>query len=197
MEAKEVINKILSEAKSQADEIIRQAEKELAEYNAASKQQADEFSQQSAQIAQNQAQDRKQRILASARMNSRKQILAAKQKVLGEVFADARRRLEAMEPAQYQELFAKLICAAVESGDETVVAGRRENILDAAFVEKINAQYKGKTPAKLKLADKKGDFDRGVILERGSVHVNISVDVLLQMARENLETSIAAELFAK
>lgn len=197
MEAKEVINKILSEAEAQADEIIAQANKELADYNRQTEQQLSEFSQRSSQLAQSEADDKKQRMLASARMNSRKQILTAKQKVLSDVFAKAGEKLLAMGSDSYKELFTRLIYSAIESGDETVAVGRREDVLDASFVEQLNSQYKGEIPLKLKFSEQRGDFDRGVLLKRGDVRVNISVEVLLQMARESLETAIAGELFVK
>jgi len=196
MEAKEVISKILSEANAKADELLSKANQEVAEYNRQTDEQVAAFDERSRQIAASQAEDKKQRMLASARMQCRKDILTAKQKVLSNVYAAAKKRLLDMDGDSYKQLFKRLIISAVESGDEVVITGRKETVLDAAFVEQINSEKK-EASWKLQLSNDKGDFDRGVLLVRGNVRVNISVDVLLQMAKDSLETTIATELFPK
>ncbi len=196
MEAKEVISKILSEANAGSDEIIAKANEEAAEYNMQTDEQLAAFDERSRQLAASHADDKKQRMLASSRMKSRKEILTAKQEVLSNVFATAKQRLIEMDGDSYQQLFKRLIISAVESGDETIIAGRKEDVLDASLVEQINAEKKD-AGWKLELSKDRGDFDRGALLVRGNVRVNIAVDVLLQMAKDSLETEIAAQLFPR
>ncbi len=196
MEAKEVISKILSEANAKADEIIAKGGEEVAEFNKQTDEQLGDFQERSRQMADTQAEDKKQRLLASSRMQSRKQILAAKQEVLSNIYASAKRHLLEMDGDSYRQLFKRLIISSVESGDEVVMTGRKEDVLDASFVEQINAEKKD-AGWKLELSKDKGDFDKGVLLVRDKVRVNISVDVLLQMAKDSLETEIAAELFPR
>ena len=197
MEAKEVIDKILSEAKNEANDILNKAKQEVADYQKQTASQLADFDKQSEQLAADAADDKKRRILAAARMKSRKDLLFTKQKVLSEVFEAAKQKLISMDTDSYRKLFTELICSAVESGDETVIAGKDETLIDADLIEKINQDDSLKNASNLKFAKEKGEFDRGVILVRGDVRVNISIEVLLQMARESLETAIASELFAQ
>ncbi|MFI4912123.1 MAG: V-type ATP synthase subunit E [Sedimentisphaeraceae bacterium JB056] len=197
MEAKEVIEKILSEAREEADAIIKKAEQEVSEFNEETEKLLADFDKQSETLAKNAADDKKQRILASARMKSRKDILSSKQKVLAEVFENARQKLLDTDRDSYRNLYKKLISSAVENGDEVVIAGRKEDVIDASLTEEINADPGFEKASNLTFSQERGDFDRGVVLKRGDVRVNISVSVLLQMARESLETTIATELFAQ
>jgi V/A-type H+-transporting ATPase subunit E len=196
MEAKEVIEKILSEARSEADEIKKKAQVEADDYTKETEQQLSDFDKQTQQLAQNAADDKRQRILAASRMKNRKDVLAAKQKVLERVFENARESILSLDRDSYRGLFKHLISSAVQNGDEELIAGRDEDVLDASLAEELNSDPAFENAANLSFSQEKGDFDRGVLVRRGDVRINISLDVLLQMARENLETEIASELFA-
>jgi V/A-type H+/Na+-transporting ATPase subunit E len=196
MEAKEVIEKIQAEAKSEADAILKEAAQQAADYNKQTQEQLAEFDKQTEHLAQAAADDKKQRILAAARMKRGKDKLSAKQKVLTKIFEAAKENMLSMDKSAYRDMFKRLICTAVESGEETVIAGQKEKIIDASVIDQINQDEKSKAE-KLKFADEKGEFDYGVCLIKGDVRTNITVDVLLQTARENLETKIAASVFAE
>jgi vacuolar-type H+-ATPase subunit E/Vma4 len=45
------------------------------------------------------------------------------------------------------------------------------------------------------LADEKQDLGAGFILRRGKIKTNVSLDVLLERARKELEIELAKELF--
>ena len=83
---------------------------------------------------------------------------------------------------------------AAQSGDEEVIIGSNENHIDQAFIEKINQQLSANSKGNLKLSEQRGNIDGGFILKRGKIKVNVSVDVLLSQARENLEVELAKEL---
>jgi V/A-type H+/Na+-transporting ATPase subunit E len=197
MEAKEVIDKILSEAQSEADEIMDEGRKKADEYKKATQEQLDDFDNQSEQLAAKAAEDKKQRILAAMRMKNRKDVLSSKQDVLAKVFDNAREKLLGMDRQSFRSLFKTLICSAVQTGEEEIIAGRSEDVLDGSLIDEINSDPDFEKASGLSFSGQKGDFDRGVVVRRGDVRTNISVEVLLQMARENLETEIATELFTR
>ncbi len=60
--------------------------------------------------------------------------------------------------------------------------------IDAVFIKKVNEN--------LKLSDEKADFKAGFVLKEGKIKINVSIDVLLTQARQELEIELAKELFS-
>jgi vacuolar-type H+-ATPase subunit E/Vma4 len=100
-----------------------------------------------------------------------------------------------MDAADYQGLMEKLILSAVQSGDEELVVDKNEGRIDAGFVERLNSKLSDK--GHLKLSDSRADIGAGFILQKGRVRVNGSLKVLIDTARENLQTALAGELFGQ
>jgi len=155
------------------------------------------FRAETERLAEAAAADRKSRMLANARMEIRKESLAAKHALLDEVFARARERTAALPDGEYQQLVAQLMVKAVESGDEEVIVGRNENRINDRLIKEVNRQLGPGYKGNLRMSNDRADFDSGFILRRGRVQVNVSTDVLVAQAREALETEIAAVLFAE
>lgn len=197
MDAGQVTEKILADAKAEAEEIKKAAEeKEQAEQEKLDKQLA-EFRRETGLLAQKAARDRKLHILAQARMNNAKQFLAEKRKLLDKVFVEARRQLQNLPDEQYIKLMTRLMLAAVQTGDEEVIVGKNERRIDHNFIKQLNRELGPGYKGNLRLANDKDDFEAGFILRRGKIKTNVSTDVLLSQARKELEIWLAKELFSE
>jgi V/A-type H+-transporting ATPase subunit E len=194
MEADQVITKILSDARAQAEAIKKQAEQREAAETAKLNEDLARFEQETQAQAQKAAADERSQRLAVARMEAAKEYAAAKAVLLNEVFTQARQKIEKLPDGEYHELMAKLMAAAVETGDEKVVPGRNDPRIDARLVADVNARLKDK--GKLTLSDEKHNFGNGFLLQRGKVRTNVSVDVLVGQARKDLEIEVARDLFS-
>ena len=94
MEAEPVTQKILADAKAEADGITREAgEKESVELAKLNKQ-LQEYNRQTEILADRAGKDEKLHILAAARMEIAGELLAEKRKILDEVFSRACRQLQ-------------------------------------------------------------------------------------------------------
>jgi V/A-type H+-transporting ATPase subunit E len=195
MEGQQVIEKILADAKAEAEKIKKQAKEKEAVEQAKLKEQLREFDKQTQAIAKKAGEDKKAHLLAAARMDIAKQLLAEKRKILDEVFAQAREHLENLSDEQYCKLMAKLMLKAVESGDEEVVIDNEEKRIDQKFIKNINQQLAPGRKGNLKLSEEKANLGRGFILKRGKIKNNVSIEVLFTQAREELEVELAKELF--
>ena len=206
MEGQQVIEKILADAGTEAEKIKKQAKEKEAVEQAKLKEQLREFDKQTQAIAQKTGEDKKAHLLAAARMDIARQLLAEKRKILDEVFAQARQQIENLSDEQYCELMAKLMLEAVETGDEEVIIDNEEKRIDQKFIENINQQLapgrtrQGEAPCRspkgnLRLSEEKANLGRGFILKRGKVKNDVSVKVLLARARRELEIGLAKELF--
>lgn len=197
MEAQQVINKILSEAKAQADRIKTEAQQNLSEQQAQFDKQLSEYKEQTDRLAQKMAEDKKSQMLAAARMSIAKKYLAEKRKLLQEVFDKAGQQLTSMPDEQYRKLMIKLIKAAVETGDEEVIVDTSEKKLDQEFIKQVNRELGPGFHGNLRLSQQKQPIGGGFILQRGKIRNNVSLPVLLEEAKKELEIELAKELFAE
>ena len=195
MEAEQVVEKILADAKAEADKIKKQADDQEAAEQAKLTEQLDEYKKQTELLAKKAGEDEKSHILAAARMDIAKEYLAEKRKILDEVFEQARRQLQNLPDEEYHTLIKKLLLDTVETGDEEVVIDTNENRIDHEFIKQINREPGSGKKGDLKLSDQKQDIGAGFILKRGKIKTNVSIGVLLEQARKELEIELAKEMF--
>ena len=196
MEAEQVIQKILSDAKAQAETITKEAEAKAAAEQAKAEAQLAEYRQQAEVLAQQAAEDEKSHVLAAARMEAAKEYLAEKSRILDEVFERARQSLGELPDNEYRDLMARLMLEAVETGDEEVVIGKDETRIDQGLVKEVNDKLGGDKKHELRLADDRCDLPAGFLLRRGKIKSNVSPDVLLGQARNALVIELAQSLFS-
>ena len=195
MEAEQVVGKILAEAKAEAEKIKAEAEAKTAAERAELESQLGEYRKESKVLAESKAEDKKQRLLAKARMAIVKESLVTKKSLLDEVFATAQQQIKNLPDDKYLELMGRLMIKAAETGDEEVIVGAGEKRIDQAFIDKINRQVGSEAKANLKLSDDKADIGSGFILRRGKIRMNVSGQVLVANARQELDIELARELF--
>lgn len=195
MEAVQVVEKILADAKAEAEKIKKQTEANEAAEQAKLAEQLDEHKKQTEILARKAGEDEESHILAAARMDIAMQLLAAKRKILDEVFEQARQQLQNLPDEEYRTLCTKLMLEAVETGEEEIVVDKNENRIDQDLIDQVNQQLAPKGKGNLKLSDEKQDIVAGFILKRGQIKTNVSLAVLLDQARKELEIDMAKELF--
>ena len=195
MEAVQVVEKILADAKTEAEKIKKQTEENEAAEQAKLSRQLDEYKKQTEILAKKAGEDEESHILAAARMDIAKQLLAEKRKILDEVFQQARQQLQNLPDEEYRTLCTKLMLEAVETGDEEVIVDKNETRINQDFIDQVNRQLSSKGKGELKLSDQKQDIGAGFVLKRGQIKTNVSLSVLLDQARKELEIDLAKELF--
>ena len=195
MDAEQVIKKILSEANNEAAKIKAEADEKQAAEQSKLAEQLGEYKKQSDILAKKAAEEKKEHLLAAARMDIAKEYLAAKRKILDEVFEKAREQMQNLRDDEYIRLMTKLMLDAVETGDEEVIVNKNEKRIDQKFIKHINRELGPGFKGNLRLADEKQNLGAGFILRRGKIKTNVSLDVLLERARKELEIELAKELF--
>lgn len=196
MEAEQVVQKILADAKAEAEKTRSEAREKESDEQAKLDEQLEQFKKQTQLLAQKAADDEKSHILAAARMDIAKQHLAEKRKLLDGVFQQAHRRIQNLPNEQYRNLMAKLMLGAVETGDEEVIVGKGENRIDQQLINQVNKHLGSSSKGNLRLSEEREDITGGFILRRGKIKTNVSIDVLLNQARKELEIELAKELFS-
>jgi len=196
MQAEQVIEKILSDAKAEADAIIKEAEAKAAAEKAKADARLADYRQQAEALAQQAAEDEKSHILAAARMEAAKEYLAEKTRIMDAVFKRAEQRLAELPENEYRELMGRLMAEAVETGDEEVLVGQSESRIDQNFINEVNGKLPEGKQGNLKLASERHDLPGGFVLRRGKIKTNVTPAVLLEQAHNDLVIDLAKTLFA-
>jgi V/A-type H+-transporting ATPase subunit E len=197
MEAEQVVEKILADARAEADKIKKQADEIEADEQAKLSEQLDEYKKQTETLARQAGEDEKSHILAAVRMNIAKEFLAEKRKIIDEVYEQARQQLQNLPDKEYRALIKKLLLDTVETGDEEVIVDTNEGRIDNDFIKQINRELGPGYKGNLKLSKERQNLGAGFIMTRGKVKTNVSIEVLLDQARKELEIQLAKELFEK
>lgn len=196
MEAEQVIDKILSDAKAEAQKIAGRADAEAAAEQTDHDAQLSEYSEQTKELAKDAAEDEKAHIMAAGRMEVAKEYLAEKRKILDEVFDQAREQIRNLSDDEYRKLMTKLMIEAIETGDEEVVVDNNETRIGLDFIKEVNRKLGPGFQGNLRLANEKQNVEGGFLLRRGKIKTNVSLTVLIEQARKDLEIELAQTLFA-
>lgn len=195
MDSAQVVEKILSEAQVEADRILSEAKEKVAIDESSLESTLADYRKESETLAVAAGAEKKSRMLATARMELRKESLTCSQGFLDEVFKKAEAQIVGMEDDGYCQLMGSLMIKAVETGSEEVVVGNEESRIDNGFVKQINRKLGPGFKGNLLLAQDRVDIGGGFILRRGKVQTNVSIEVLISQARQELEMELAATLF--
>ena len=195
MEAEQVVQKILADAQAEAERIAAEADRKEAAEQAKLNEQLAQYRKQTESLAKKAGEDEESHILAAARMDMARQLLAEKRKILDEVFEQARRQMMELPDDPYRHLCTKLMLQVIETGDEEVVVDKNERRINHDLINQVNRQLGPNRKGAVKLSDERHDIGAGFILRRGKVKTNVSLEVLLDQARKELEIELARQLF--
>ena len=195
MNAEQVVQKILAEAKAEAEKIVNDAKDKAAEQGDQLDTQIAEFEDKTAQLAKEAAEDKLQRMLAGARMDNGKQLLEAKGEILNDIFEQSRKAVNDLSDERYLAWVTAAMKQAVESGDEEVIIGKDEKRIDEAFISRVNKQLGAGFKGNLSLSSQRADISGGFILARGKVQVNASTDVMIENLKESMQIELSQMLF--
>lgn len=95
----------------------------------------------------------------------------------------------------YQDLMIALMLRAVQTGDERILIGRGETRINDKMIKNVNRQLGPGFKGNIQLDPQRVDIDGGFLVRRGNIQVNVSVDVLIGQARQQLEMELANQVF--
>ena len=192
-----IVSHIRDEAQAEKDAALAQAkaaaEGIAAEFAKKAEAEAEEMIRAGKEAAE-------QRVLRQERTNrleARKDILGLKQGLVSAAFDKAREAVLALDEDKYVAFLAAQAGAAALTGSEELVLGKGDrDRLGARIVEAANAAAaKRGLPGTMKLSDAVLPAEGGLVLRRGSIEVNCTLDKLLEMSHSSLDANVASVLF--
>ena len=190
-----ILYQIEEEAKSSADKIIEDANKEAQAIAAKADATCQELKAAAEVKATANAEDILKKSRSAAAMQRKKNLLTAKQEVIGEVIDKAQKSLYAMDDAAYFALIEKML-------DKFVLAEEGEIRFNAKDLKRMPAGFEKKIAA---AAQKKGgvlalssqtcEIDGGFLLVYGGIEENCSFAAMFAAEKESLQDKVHTLMF--
>lgn len=191
----QITGKILEDAKSEAAIVLENTKQEIAERREALLREIEQKKSQDLAGAKTAADDRYERLLSSAELEAKKELLAAKREVLGEVFLKAKEKLSSLEKENYLGLLKELVLSAVVSGDEEILLSEKDKkAVGEELVLAVNKELGEK--GKVVLSKETTRASGGVVVSGKETSINNTFDALLKSLEEKLVPELARELFS-
>ena len=192
-----ITKEIASEAEAEITAVLTEAAQQasaLSEEYAAKAKAAEEELMRAGREA---AEQRVQRQERTNRLEAKKDILGLKQELVSAAYDKAKKAVLGMDEDKYVAFLSKQVCAAALTGSEEVILSAADRSrLGEKLVSAANAALKERgLPGELSLSDEARPISGGLVLRRGSIEVNCTLDKLLEMSRSSLDAEVASVLF--
>ena len=184
MSVEGIRKRIIDDAKKEAKFISDAAEKEADAILAGGESEADEYFEHQKKLLEERYSKERDRSVISKRLELTKQQLDRKQRWMDRAFDEAYKKLTAQDDKTYRDLMIDLIAKVSSLKNEEVVFGKKG---DETLLKGIIRGLNSKTGGAFTLSKRRGGFDWGFILKRGSVQTNMSIDSLFKYKRGDLE----------
>lgn len=196
----EIGERILADARREAEEELSRAGAAADEARASARQEAERVRAEVMRAAEAEARSERQRILAAGEMEPKRALLAAKGELIAETLARVRARLgSATSGAQYKRLLLSWIerGAADLPGPEVEVILAERDVRAKVLGEKDLASLAPRLPGRrLVLSRETRPILGGVVLRSGAVELNASFDARLEARQDELAAEIARRMFS-
>ena len=192
-----ILDKLRAESQAEAEAILAKAKAEADAITARFAKQAEQEKAAAMEKGKKSAEERQDRLIRAAEMESKKTILGAKQAVLDRAFSQAREKLLHLPRENYVSLLASLAAGSAGSGEEAVVlnAKDRKELGEQVVAEANRLRTEAGKTGFLTLSGETADIDGGLLLRDTASEVNCTFETLLRLSREELAGQAAAILF--
>lgn len=178
-----IIDKIISDAKAEANVILENARKDAEIKINAAKEKADKEMAAYIKLAQAEAEKAAAKEISGAEMSAKKMILAKKQEILEETIRLAKDKLFSLSGEEYEKTIISMIKNAKESGEIILSQEDRQN-----FGEKIAEEG-------YNVSSETRDLGKGFVIKKGDIEYNYSFDSIITVDKESIEQKAAEILF--
>ena len=186
-----IIAHIEADAQAQSDAVLGEARQRCEAIKARFDEKAARLYSDRIREGVKACQDQEDSALRISRMEARKSVLSVKQEMVEKSFDLAVQQIVALPDEKYTAFLANLVKKAGPAGDEEIILNAADRArVGEALIKAVNADG-----AKMKLSDETRDIKGGLILRRGSIETNCSVELLVELCRGELSAKLADVLF--
>lgn len=197
MAIKDIKEKIMSDAKIEANKIIDEANNKAKEIKEKGEKEARDIKSKILNKIDQEILLKKGKIITEANLEAKKNILAAKQKIIEETFNKALEEIINLNDKPYCNFIKKIILDNIEKGDETIfISPLDKDRVSKDFIRDINYELEAKgKKGNLKLSPSYLQIRGGVVIGSNNIRKNSSLELIFKKVREELEIKIIQYLF--
>ena len=190
--------KLEAEARAEIDSVNAETAARCEEIKKESEKTAQDAYWKRVQAGTKSCENRVERMASAADMEAKKSILAFKQEMVSKAFDRAVENIAQMPREEYIAFLAGQTAKAASTGHEQLIFNARDRKeLGADTVKAANALLKKRgVDGGLTVSDETREIPGGLIVKQGDIEVNCSVDILVQLYRNELASQVAEILFA-
>ena len=188
--------KIISDARQAAEANVAKARHDADEIIGTALAEAKAIGAASGREAARNAEEHERRLISAAELEGKKAILSLKQRLIDDLFAQAKKLLNEKSRPEYEALLLDMISASAFGEAEIIISQRDRERLSEGFINSVNTVLSaaGK-PYKLTLSNEAKLADGGFILRSKDIEIDCSFDSILRIKRDSLEALGAKMLF--
>lgn len=215
-----ITNRILDDARAEADAILEQARAECDRIRAEYQAKAETIRERISDDAEREGLDMIARAKSASANEKRSAILRMQSRVMDETFASAKRQIREQNGEQYTATLIGLLCAAlteqVKAERESVELYGEEDSTVADVYEvlfnphdrehfgvsvvrgactKLHGAIPEEKLNKVRLSDGTVSIEGGLILRYGNIESNCSLELIFEQLRVELEQEVSRALF--
>lgn len=197
MAIKDIKEKIISNAKIEANKIIDEANNKAKEIKEKGEKEARDIKSKILNRIDQEILLKKGKIITEANLEAKKNILSAKQKIIEETFNKALEKIINLNDKPYCNFIKKIILDNIEKGDETIfISPLDKDRVSKDFISDINYELEAKgKKGNLKLSPSYLQIKGGVVIGSNNIRKNSSLELIFKKVREELEIKIIQYLF--
>lgn len=191
---RKLTTKIVEDAQKKQAHLIEEAEKEIAKKERIKKQQLEK--EVAAHIARYEKELQKELSLkvSDLHVKSRNRMLAAKQQVLDELFADAKEQLQNITAEDFDAFVERKLALVQLTGTVELVFGSKSApLVSETMIQRWQAQFE--PDLTIQVAKETIPNRSGVVFKQGEVEFNFIFEALLESKEEELSYQLIAFIF--
>ena len=187
-------SKIISDAEEKKALLLNDANSEKDKIVAKKQDEAEKEAKVILDRAQREAATKKERIISGAELTARNEKLAAKQKVISEVFEKSVEALCNISDDDLKNFIVDAVVNSEASGNQNIILNDRSaKVITSDVVEEMNTKLNGKMT--VAISPVRGDFKGGFILEKDGIEINNTFEALVGSIKDDLGLEVAQVLF--
>lgn len=191
MSIEQITERIIAEAKEEADQLLAKADRERQAVLEKAGHQAEALRKEAAEKAKEDAKLVLERKVSVAELEARKLRLGAKQCAIVKSFDLALEKLASQDESSYIGLLVKSIKETGVSGGELLLNGRDRETIGKKVVDLVNGAGQSALSLSTNTIDAKGGF----VLRKGSVEINATLETMVNAIREEATPDVVTILF--
>lgn len=191
-----ILKAIEAEAQAGADAVVAQAKRDAQEILAKANSEAEAKCKVIIEKSDTETKAALKRAESAAALQEKKILLDAKQQIISNIIASARKKLAELDNSEYSNIILSMVKKYAHNKSGKILFSAADKArLTKDFENALKQCLEAKGGAALTIASEEPPFEGGFLLVYGDIEENCSFDALFAEERDNLQDKVNSLLF--